>query len=98
MAYGTDPSRALAILASRDQPDQEGRLLAKFLLRGIASQRFGNSIVQGLCKTACQWNNMSLWLKAVDLCRQEKILDILSARRIVNAIEVFGLGERIQEA
>lgn len=97
MEYGTNPDRALAIIASTKTPDEESRLLARFLLRGIASRRFGQSTVQGLCKAACHWKSLSLWLKTVSLCDGPKILDILSARRIVDAIEAFGFEERLQE-
>ncbi|KAF7355229.1 Zn(2)-C6 fungal-type domain-containing protein [Mycena sanguinolenta] len=97
MVYGDDPGDALSVLTSGDEDDEECRLLAKFLLRGIASGRFGDSIVQGLCKTAVRWNNLPLWLKTLDVCDATKILEILSARRIVEAIEVFGFDEGIRD-
>ncbi|KAJ6515990.1 hypothetical protein C8R45DRAFT_226413 [Mycena sanguinolenta] len=98
MVYGDNPQNALDVLASGDEDNEECRLLAKFLIRGIASGRFGDSIVQGLCKTAIRWNNLPLWLKTLDVCDATKILDILSARRIIKAIEVFGFDEKIQDA
>ncbi|KAJ7499018.1 hypothetical protein FB451DRAFT_1203972 [Mycena latifolia] len=97
MKYGTDPDRALAVLASTGEPDHECRLLTRFLLRGIESQRFGHDTIRGLCKTACHWKNLALWLKTISLCDRTKVLDILSARRIVEAIEVFGFDERMQD-
>ncbi|KAF7352874.1 Zn(2)-C6 fungal-type domain-containing protein [Mycena venus] len=98
MAYGDHPDRALAVLASQDEPDGECRLLARFLLRGIASQRFGDSTVQGLCKTAVQWKDLSLWLKTLDACDPNKVLNILTARPIVDAIEAFGFETRLEDA
>ncbi|KAJ6539247.1 hypothetical protein B0H19DRAFT_349904 [Mycena capillaripes] len=67
MAYGNDPGRALAVLASTDKPNQECRLLVRFLLRGIASQAFGHDIILGLCNIACKWENLTLWLKTFNL-------------------------------
>ncbi|KAJ7129787.1 hypothetical protein C8R44DRAFT_777696 [Mycena epipterygia] len=98
MRYGTDPARALTVLTSSGSPDKECRLLARFLLRGIVSRRFGHRTIQSLCKIACNWRDLALWLKTVSLCDPAKKLDILSARRIVDAIEVFGFGEMIQDA
>ncbi|KAJ6599163.1 hypothetical protein DFH09DRAFT_27215 [Mycena vulgaris] len=75
MKYGTNPGRALAILTSAAKPDDECRLIARFLLRGIASGRFGPKTVQGLCKTACHWNNLTLWLKTISLCDRHANLE-----------------------
>jgi hypothetical protein len=97
MAYGTDPGRALAILLSAKQPNVECRLLAKFLLRGVASRGFGHSTILGLCKAACHWEDLNLWLKTVSLCDSTEILDVLSTRRIVDAIEVFGFEAKMQD-
>lgn len=92
MVYGNNPSPVLTILASREEPDEECRLLVKFLLRGIESGRFGTKTIKGLCKTACRWKNLTLYLKTLGLCDGTKILDSLPTPLIANAVEVFGQG------
>ncbi|KAJ7744541.1 hypothetical protein DFH07DRAFT_834750 [Mycena maculata] len=95
MEYRDDADGALT---NMEIFNKESRLLARFLLRGLARDQFGPDIAQGLCDTACRWKSVSLWLKTVSVCENTKILDILSARRIVDAIEAFGFQKRLQDA
>ncbi|KAJ7904418.1 hypothetical protein B0H14DRAFT_2662734 [Mycena olivaceomarginata] len=97
MEYGADPKNALVVLASTYDDDDERRLLVRFLLRGIASRKFGDGIAHDLCKIATQWKNLGLWLKTLEVCDPNRVLNILSARRIVDAIEVFGFEKPIQD-
>jgi hypothetical protein len=97
MEYGADPKNALVVLASTYDDDDERRLLVRFLLRGIASRKFGDGIAHDLCKIATQWKDLGLWLKTLEVCDPNRVLNILSARRIVDAIEVFGFEKPIQD-
>ncbi|KAK7061636.1 Zn(2)-C6 fungal-type domain-containing protein [Favolaschia claudopus] len=98
LVYGNNPDRALGLLTGEAEPNEECRLVAKFLLRGIASNQFGSNTIRGLFQVALRWKNIDLWLKTLGVCHPTQILGILPVEKVVEAIKMLGFGEPMKNA
>ncbi|KAJ3537272.1 hypothetical protein NM688_g6715 [Phlebia brevispora] len=74
-----------------DVATDELRTQVNYLLNRAATSWWDSSYLpEVICYAACQWDDIQLWNKAVDLCVEKKGLKTLDVPNIGLAIETFG--------
>lgn len=71
-------------------PTQDERAQIEFLMTRIKAPEDAVHVADGVCRIACQWEDVELWKRVVEVCSKKQGLNTLDVESICTAISTFG--------
>ncbi|TFK46617.1 hypothetical protein OE88DRAFT_876433 [Heliocybe sulcata] len=96
IAYG-DGNDAYALttlsgITSSTRPSRKDKKFVQWVIRTL-SPRSPVEVARAVSSIACRWEDFTLWKQAVQACGADKSVNMLTAPRIMKAIDTFGIDQ-----
>jgi hypothetical protein len=94
--YGAEDGKNMAIVSlqsSTDSPTKHELELFKYVLNKSELNLKRDHAFPAVCQAACRWKRLDMWIKAIQICSEERCIGHLAVEDWIAFIAAFGANE-----